>query len=164
MIAVGIDPGTGSSSALGVALIDTEAKKLLDWAAFTSKGDAWERIRDITHQLADFYKEHTHITVVTSEYFVMRGKGGETLARMVGAVISTVPTIARWREVQNSRVKKQLGGHGAATKQEVSEGVLDYFGDDPESVATISELMMDEEWDVLDAIAIAIAGAVHYET
>lgn len=157
MLVVGIDPGTGSSSPLGVVIVDFLDREILATQEFWSdEKTASKRIRDISEKLRDFLPSDIYLAV--SEYFVMRGKGGETLARMVGAIIASLPRQAIFTETQNSTVKRIIGGHGRASKEEVAEGVLEYFSENERSFAVVTELLHNEQFDLLDALAIAICG------
>lgn len=164
MRVAGIDPGTGSNSALGLVVFDTETREIAActeiWAD-VSKQPTYDRIRSLARQAGELFNLPGNASSFTFiEYFVMRGKGGETLSRMVGALITKVPEGSSFIEVQNSTVKKLVGGHGAASKELVAEGVLEYFADNEESFTLISELIHGENWDALDAFAIAIAGVI----
>lgn len=161
MIIVGVDPGTGLNSALGVVKVNFDTLEIgfmrEHWAS--DDKNATSRIRKISSALWGNWDEP--VDAVASEYFVMRGKGGETLARMVGAVIATLPPMSKFIEVQNSTVKMIVGGHGAAPKEDVAEGVFAYFSANEESQDKIVDLIAEEKWDLLDALAIAITA---YET
>jgi Holliday junction resolvasome RuvABC endonuclease subunit len=157
---VGIDPGTGSTSPLGVVTVDFTDRSIKGYAEYWSDGgNATARIRDIASHMCKDWPEVVDIVAV--EYFVMRGKGGETLARMVGAVLGCLPPLSQYVEVQNSTLKKFVGGHGAASKEEVAEGVLEYFMINDNSLALVTEFVLEERWDLVDALAIAITA---YET
>jgi len=158
---IGVDPGTGSSSALGVVHVDFGTRDIVSHTEYWSdrKLSATQRIRNISDVFCKSWPEH--VDAVAIEYFVMRGKGGETLARMVGAVIGCLPPTSRFIEIQNSTIKLFVGGHGAATKQQVAEGVLEYFDENVNSFALVSDFINDERWDLIDALAIAITA---YET
>ena len=161
MQVIGVDPGTGSSSPLGVVLIDFDTLDILEYAEYWSEGrkDATTRIREIAQKFCTSWPDV--VDMVAIEYFVMRGKGGETLSRMVGAVIGCLPPMAMFVEVQNTTVKKIVAGHGAGSKEDVADGVLAYFSSNENSLALITEWTHDERWDLIDAVAIAVTA---YET
>jgi Holliday junction resolvasome RuvABC endonuclease subunit len=159
MIIMGVDPGTGSKSALGMAVVDVRRRVLLRWEEYVAKGAAWERIRSVIGQLKGAIIACPDVEAIASEYFVMRGKGGETLSRLVGGLIVSIPDGTKFIEVQNSTIKKVLTGRGDASKEEVAAAVLNYFKDDWESYSTVKTLIAEESWDAIDAMAIAIAGS-----
>jgi Holliday junction resolvasome RuvABC endonuclease subunit len=96
-----------------------------------------------------------NVDKVFIESFVMRGKGGETLARLTGALISTVPDKAQFKEVQNTSVKKIIGGSGSDDKKVVANALLKLY---PNQVDLIQNLIDAEDYDALDALAIVTAG------
>ena len=61
-------------------------------------------------------------------------------------------------EVYNTTVKKNVGGHGRASKQEVAKGVLKFFKKKEHAHTIIQEFIKTESWNILDAFAIANAG------
>ncbi len=159
---VAVDPGTGVKSPAGLAIfdpitLDISAAEAL-WCPNDKDPD--KRIRFIVAAFSSalkFYKNE-ELALFCIEDFVMRGKGGVTLQKMIGAVVSRVPDEIPVIHVQNTRVKSLVAGNGAADKLEVGLGVLKYFSKNERSAAQISLLIEDEEWDILDAFAIGIAG------
>ena len=161
MIAVGIDPGTGTKSPTGIFIFNMRNRNIVLFDDLTATGDQRRRIRLIAKQVEEILLPYTGISKdlnVFMECFVMRGKGGEVLSRLTGALTSAVPEAATFQYVYNTTVKKIVGGNGKADKSEVALGVLDYFSENKRSEKLIEELILDEHWDVLDAAAIAIAG------
>jgi Holliday junction resolvasome RuvABC endonuclease subunit len=164
-IIVGVDPGTGKQSGAGFAVIDVESNELLSaksiWCSTGSKAETWRRIQDISLQVGEELKS-LNASRLFIESFVMRGKGGETLARFVGAVMPVMPLTMDFKEVSNTRVKMLVSGRGDDDKQAVAEAVHDYFAHSPSSLDLIEELIIEEDFDALDAIAIGIAGVKEY--
>lgn len=168
-LVIGIDPGTGVNSGAGVAVIDVEKNQLLMaksvWGSRRGRVATHLRIREISRlissDLASFFESAQTLFV---ESFVMRGKGGETLARFTGAIIGIIPDGVGFEEVQNTRVKKLVGGRGDSDKLAVAEAVYDHFEGSPESIEIIEELVVAEDYDAIDAIAIALAGVKYNGT
>ena len=57
-------------------------------------------------------------------------------------------------QIQNTSVKRLVGGTGTADKLQVAKGVQAYF----KGSTTIEKYIKEENWDILDAAAIAISG------
>jgi Holliday junction resolvasome RuvABC endonuclease subunit len=166
---IGVDPGSGASSPTGLVVFDPQTLDVLFADNITaSKRDLHHRIQIISNQLTDI------ITILEAEYgkrpitfcvesFVMRGKGGESLQRLIGSFLGRLPARYEVRHVQNTKVKKALAGHGHAEKDEVAAGVLDYFKSNKSSYEAVNRLIKAGEWDILDAFAIGITGVYLYE-
>lgn len=154
MTIMGIDPGTGLSSPAAMFVYDSNSFRIIHYEKFTSKKkDATCRIREIALNIADrisYFKPD----LFCIENFVMRGKGGETLQRFIGSLIPFTKEEIPFLQIQNTTVKKVVGGSGKAEKLQVAEGVLEYFT----GSLTIKKLLEEEQWDILDAAAIAISG------
>lgn len=163
---LGIDPGTGSRSACGVALLDLDAGAVL-WTAelYPRDGRAQpgmpvhhriklinEQVQELFAQAEDFASDSDSRVIVGIESFVMRGKGGETLAQFKGAVMSGLPLKTEIKEVQNTTIKKYAGDTGKADKMQVGKGLIERL---PVSAGYIQNLMDNRKWDEIDAIAIA---------
>lgn len=166
---VGIDPGTGLKSPAGLAAFDVETRDILlaeELPARWGKASATLRIASITEQFQEkiFMRFTGADTLFCVESFVMQGQGGQTLQRMIGAVLSCVPTHCPIEEIQNSTVKKNTAGHGHADKKSVAVVVLDYFISNSNAHKLVTRLILDEKWDILDALAIGIAGYERYQT
>jgi Holliday junction resolvasome RuvABC endonuclease subunit len=164
-IVIGIDPGSGSSSACGLCAILPEAREIVAhralWPVKYSQ-PAIRRVKDIAEQaalfIADVVRDYpNHVVVVGIESFVMRGKGGETLQRLIGAILTRVAYDYKIVEIQNTTMKKFVGGRGASPKSEVAEGVRKFFGPNPASWALATDLTERGEEDVIDALGIGIA-------
>jgi Holliday junction resolvasome RuvABC endonuclease subunit len=167
VLVVGVDPGSGVSSPTGLCAIDTNAKDILFVRNVSTKRiRLHHRLRDISTHLEGFLKTLDGAPVAKDcdgpvlfsiESFVMRGKAGETLQRLIGAFLSRVPFEWGVVEVPNTRLKKIIGGHGSADKREVAHGVYVWFSGNSQSQATVERLIRDQEWDQTDALALAIA-------
>lgn len=163
-LVIAIDPGSGSSSACGLAAILPERREIVCTRAFWPlryQQPAVKRIKDIVEQLDAQLKmlavEHPQRTIVVGiESFVMRGKGGETLQRFIGAALSKIAYDWRIVEIQNTTMKKYVGGRGASLKSEVAIGVAKYFADNASAAGLVESLMADHEEDVIDALGIGI--------
>lgn len=158
-----IDPGTGSSSPAGVALLDMKEKKVI-WSANVwpigykakLKMPVHHRIKLIRDQIEKLWDETVEEYGVDNigvamENFVMRGKGGATLQQFMGAVLTIFPVITPFCEVHNTTMKKFVGGTGKANKVKIGYKLLGVM---PESKEYIQELMDLKEWDQVDAIGI----------
>lgn len=151
-IVVGIDPGTGKSSPTGFAAFDPDSRTPIHVENITSKaGEYRTRYKEIAARISELLQAIPNDieVLVACESFVMRGKGGEVLARLTGAIMAAVPEHHEFTFVQNTTVKKVVGGHGQADKDEVANGVADFFG---LSAGQLNKLSSDE----IDALAIGI--------
>ena len=93
----------------------------------------------------------------------MRGKGGETLQRMIGAYMSQFPYDCPSIHVQNTTVKKVVGGSGKAEKDQVAAGVAAWFSSNSASASLIKELTLKHEYEILDSLAIGITGYLKWK-
>lgn len=168
MIVIGCDPGLGVKSPTGVAVVNTETREILQLEELRPE----KRIMPIHKKLRQLHVElhkivwDRHFEAEDSmsllfciEYFVMRAKGGESLQRLVGALMAALPDNANCIQVQNSTVKKFVGGRGSDSKEEVAQGVLFWFrAKNAAAAKKVEKLIEREKWDLLDALAIAISG------
>ncbi len=147
-------------------MIDPDSRELLHADCFKSDfDDANRRAKHMAEQVGEALMgidPELEVSVYT-ENSVMRGKGGATFQRVIGAIHSVIPYSYHLGEVQNSTVKKHVGGHGQADKRQVAQGAHDYFvGDGGRTQTPSSEaaerLLIETKWDITDAIAIAITG------
>lgn len=161
MIILGIDPTSGAESLLGVAAFSTVSLDILLLEAVKTdpqyKKSMPKRVKQLASQLS-LYMCSVIPERVYIESTVMRGKGGESLARATGAFMVQAPIEASITFINNGTVKKIVGGHGKAEKLQVAEGLLDFFKSNDSSVVKISRAINGEEWDKTDALAIAVAG------
>lgn len=166
MIVFAIDPGTGVNSACGVAVLKTEFKSgdtellhLQDVWPRRAHTKTMSRIKDIVDQLEELMGEYyekssdTNVFAVAIESFVMRGKGGETLQRFIGAALTRVPvTSTPIIEIQNTSMKKFVGGTGKADKEGVLKKVLIEFP----ANRLLLEAAVKKQYDCIDAIGIGL--------
>ncbi len=157
MIIVGIDPGTGVSSPTGLVIFDADGKIIFTCTISSDAKETNYRLREITAQIQGTI-EMFEVDLICIETFVMRGKGGQTLQRMIGAAIATTDPVPL-QEVYNTTVKRIVGGSGKADKSQVGRGVHQWFaGKSEASAKKIDKLYENAQWDILDAFAIGISG------
>ncbi len=161
MLVVGIDPGTGSSSPTALVAFDPITKRI-HAAKLVGHGSkySWVRINNISRIVGEFFKqlEYEASLFVVCENFYMRGKGGETLQRMIGGYVAQLRQLDKWHEVQNTTVKKHLTGTGRATKDQVAESVKAWFASSVDSTKLLKHFSHEENNDIFDAFAIGISG------
>ncbi len=164
-IVFAIDQATGASSACGICLYDPNTDKLLATYEFRPqmKKPAWKRIRDIAGQvdaiMAGAIKTHGPLEV-RFEGVVMRGRSGQILAWMVGAIIGSVPLFCEVVEVHNITLKRNLTGSSTADKKMIGEALLRRYKNSPETLDALQYLIDTKQEDALDAVAIAICTEV----
>lgn len=160
MLVVGIDPATGSSSDTGYCVFNPDTKEILCSYKIGSKHRPLEhRIKDISDIVEGLLLELVgNEVLVCIESFVMRGKGGESLQRIIGSFMGRVPYEFTIAQVQNTSVKLLMAGHGHADKVSVAFGTKDFFAPNLVSQERIKELTAAKEFDILDAIAIGASG------
>lgn len=161
---VGIDPGSGASSPTGFSAFYSDTLELLYAANITTnKRELRHRIKQISDTLEGTIKDiqesnPDHRIVCFVEQFVMRGKGGETLQRLIGSFMGRIPYNIELFHVQNTTVKAVLAGHGHADKVAVGRAVETFFLTNPASSGLIRSLTNAGEADIIDSIAIGVAG------
>ena len=153
-----IDPGTGSSSACGICVYDPNTVKIITtlevWPELQKP--TWKRLRDMQTQVMHLLNAARDIhgpLEVRTESFVMRGKGGETLARFIGGVIAHLPWDSEFVEVHNIILKRNITGNARADKSEMGEALKKKV---PLCIALIQEMIDNKSWDAIDAACIAI--------
>ncbi len=161
MIVIGVDPGTGVSSPTAVVAFNSVTKALLmEEIVDGGQIEKLRRARWIAQGFADclehFKDPEPHLVVF--ENFVMKGPGGQTLQRLLGALEAQVPEHAAIQHVGNTTMKKLVGGHGDSDKEKVAVGVLKWFATNAESTRAIKQFIIDKDWDLTDALGIGIAG------
>jgi Holliday junction resolvasome RuvABC endonuclease subunit len=168
VIVVGVDPGSGVDSPTGLAIFNPDMQDILLHTTISSdSNDAEIRVKDICTVLSrrleelQWYSQH-HTILVVFENFVMRGKGGQVLQRLIGAMNAFVPKNYKTMHVYNTTVKKVVGGHGRADKAQVARGVEYHFRDYDPSWKQIHALTTLKQWDILDAYAIGLTGWIKY--
>lgn len=161
-IIVGCDPGTSSTSDTGFVAFDSETLELLYALEIGSeRRELRHRLKDISEVVAGLLTElaqrgqpvHAYI-----EQFVMRGKGGETLQRLIGAIMAVCPDEVNLQHVQNTTVKLTMAGHGHADKVAVAFGTRDFFEQNKKTTEYINKLIKSKKFDTLDALAIGVTG------
>jgi len=164
---VGIDPGYGVASPTGVVVFDELGviylSRLVSTGILTDEAEKLQYIaRNVFHMLDSvlYPERHKNRVTVFVEQFVMKGKGGQTLQRLTGAIVSNLPSyINKVRYVQNTTVKKIVGGHGRADKKTVGKGVYEWVRcRNPATAVGVKTWIKNEEWDLLDSLAIGITG------
>jgi len=164
ILVAGLDPGTGVSSPTGVAIFDPESLEILKLTTVAPPKALKpfnQRVRFISEEVEELLlsiNPHSDQLYTYCESFVMRGKGGEMLARLTGALMSVVPWHSEFDTVSNTTVKKLVSGHGHGDKVDVARGVAAYFARNPESAKKVAALVKKADWDAIDALAIGIAG------
>jgi Holliday junction resolvasome RuvABC endonuclease subunit len=160
-----VDPGTGSSSACGIAVLRIRGPKvevvyLADLWTRAAHKNAMLRIRDIADQveglMTSFYEccEPNEVFAVAIESFVMKAKSGETLQRFIGAVLSRVPSSkTEILEINNMQMKKFVTGTGKADKEAIMHKIVKRF---PDSKIVLDAALKKNE-DALDALGIGLA-------
>lgn len=156
-IVIGIDPGTGAKSGTGIAIFNPELKQIM--STFCIKPDGKTplhvRIQEISNEIKELVVNRypAKVSLYCMEHFVMRGKSGETLQKLIGGIMSIIPESAKFVEVHNMTIKKEMGG---ISKEEVAAGVLNWFKGGDE--ITVRSLIEGGHWDITDALAIGIVG------
>jgi Holliday junction resolvasome RuvABC endonuclease subunit len=162
LLIVGVDPGSGISSPTGLAIFYPDTKDPIHVEEVgTEEKELAHRLRSISAHIGDLLLSldpDGYDVRVYIESFVMRGKSGETLARLVGALMASVPYEIRVGFVQNTTVKKNIAGHGHATKAEVAQGLLKWAKGSRRMEALVRACVRDGNWDAVDALAIGVAG------
>jgi Holliday junction resolvasome RuvABC endonuclease subunit len=159
-LVLAIDPGSGASSPTGISLFNPITKDIIFTTNLFSMYKPTEhRIKDITQQLAAILDQlNNERYEVYIESFVMRGKGGETLQRLIGAFISSIPFDIKIRYVQNTKVKLKMANHGHADKLQVCQGVISWFKENKTSFDLLNQLTTRGEFDIMDSLAIGVTG------
>lgn len=165
-LVLSIDPGSGVSSPTGIALFNPVTKDIIHTTnLYTQYKPTEHRIKDITEQLSSLLNQLNGETYeVYIESFVMRGKGGETLQRLIGAFLSIIPFHIKIRFVQNTKVKLAMGQHGHADKLQVCQGVINWFATNSASYELLNKLTQRQEFDIMDSLAIGVTGWLNKRT
>jgi Holliday junction resolvasome RuvABC endonuclease subunit len=157
---IGIDPG----STTGIAIFDTDTKDIELAELYEAIHDDYDdKIRWLSDAVKECIDDTKNIELICIETFVMRGKGGQQLQKLIGGYISATPDGVPVRHVFNTTVKKLVGGKGNDDKEAVANGVLTYFSSNVESKRKILKIISKEQWDLTDAFAIGIAGWMQYQ-
>jgi len=163
MLALGIDP---SLSATGIAALDLEAGKVLDWEAIiTSVGDSKSeraledmasRLHDIGSRVRAFCARHQGVVVIegqsSSSFGGPAGMAGVgKLMAAYGAIIASLPR--KPVVLHPVTVKKRVTGHKDASKEAAWQAALMFVPDHP----PLPKSKKAQE-AVKDAVITAIAG------
>lgn len=159
MLVVGIDP---ASNTVGLSVFDPGTKELFvfEQLVATKSKDVHKRIVQL-HDLVSTElgcldpEEKTYAFV---ESTVMRGRSGQILANATGALIAAIPFWCEYGAIQNTTVKRLVGGKGDADKTEVARGVLAWAQGNTETVEKVRAAIQADHFDALDSLAIGIAG------
>lgn len=161
MIVVGIDPGTGKTSPTALVAFNPETKQLYQHLTINAEDELDEhRIVTIADAVATVLKsfEEYDDVLVCVETFVMRGKGGMQLQRLIGGILARIPRQFKVRMVYNTTVKRVVAGSGRASKEEVGRAICAIFSEYRRSWEVLWGLLTTKQWDLLDAAAIGFAG------
>lgn len=161
-LVVAIDPSTGAKSALGFAVFDPNTKEIITVKEMvTPAKDLRARIKELVLQLVKEFKKLDEAKIdyiVFIESTVMVGKGGESLQRIIGAIMTVVPSSKRFEHVSNMQIKAFVGGHGHAKKDQVAHGLFKFFPEDE----LLPGLITAHRYDALDALAVGVTGFEKY--
>jgi len=175
-IFIGMDQASGRNSDFGVAIIEPDTLQIIEAIQFKPRVPKTSpvelRIIDITQQIDAFLtpvideciRANIHIVAAT-EQFIMRGKGGESLAWAVGAILTCFPCnpdYVTFIRVNNLYAKRNAFGSGKADKSQVLSGLINVFGGNPDSVSFLQQLGQDGKEDAIDAVSIALGASVKY--
>lgn len=157
-IILGVDVGSGIKSATGLAFFDPvgmtfETKEL---RPDDKKAPANERLRNIASKFSNcIFMEG--FSIIAFESFMMRAKSGETLQRLIGALMAAT-TNEKIVEIANTKIKQIIGGNGRSEKEEVANGLEAYFiKKNRSSAEKVRALKNKQAWDSIDALAIAVS-------
>lgn len=159
MLVVGIDP---ASNTIGLSVFDPESKEL-----FVFKQLVAPKVRDVHKRIVSLHNEVSaqlmaldpnETSYAFVESTVMRGRSGQILANATGALIAAIPYWCEYSAIQNTTVKKLVGGKGDADKVEVARGVLAWAQGNKETVEKVRAAIQAGHFDALDSLAIGIAG------
>jgi len=157
-LVVGIDPSTGSRSALGFSVFDPNTQKVLVAKEMVMPSpELRTRIKGLVIQLVKEFKkldENKLNYVVFVESTVMLGKGGESLQRVIGAIMAVIPSGVQMEHVSNMQIKSFVGGSGKSDKEQVALGLIPFFPED----SLLLDLIKAHRYDALDSIAVGVTG------
>jgi len=157
-LVVSIDPSTGARSDLGFSIYDPNTMEILTVKELKHPHpDLRTRIKGLIVQLVKEFKklDETGLDyVVFIESTVMRGKGGESLQRIIGAIMTIIPTGVRVEDVSNMQVKMYVAGHGHAKKDQVANGLIKFFPNEE----IVKDMIRSHRYDALDSLAIGLTG------
>lgn len=157
-LVVGIDPSTGAKSALGFSIYDPNKNEIITLKELTfPSSDFRKRLKGLIIQIVREFKrldEYKYRYVVFIESTVMLGKGGESLQRMIGAIMAIIGSEIRVEHVSNMQIKSFVGGTGKADKEQVATGLLKFFPNDE----FLMDMIRAHRYDALDSLAVGVTG------
>lgn len=158
-LVVGIDP---ASNTVGLAIFDPDTRELFVFKQLAAKrtDDVHKRIVYLHDELSKelMALDPDEQTYAYIENTVMQGRSGQILANATGALMAAVPYWCEYQPIQNTTMKRLVGGTGKADKVEVARGVLAWAQGNDETVRKVREAIQDGHFDQLDALGIGIAG------
>lgn len=159
MLVVGIDP---ASNTVGLSVFDPESKELFIFEQIVApkSSDVHKRIVYLHDQVSAklMIVDLEEASYAFVESTVMRGRSGQILANATGALIAAIPYWCEYSAIQNTTVKKLVGGKGDADKVEVARGVLAWAQGNNETVEKVRAAIQAGHFDALDSLAIGVAG------
>lgn len=162
LLIVGVDPSSGSSSPVGLSIFDPQTMDILEAVNLHTKHKKLEhRIKDLADQLETVFKviekdAPEYKVIVAIETFVMAGKSGQILQNAIGAFLSRVPYHFQVELIQNTTMKKVIGGTGSAEKKTIGRGLEAFFEDNIDSFKLIKQLTDRGEVDIIDSIGLGV--------
>lgn len=167
-IVIGIDPGTGASSPTGFVAFDPESFEILHAEALTSKNkDGGTRLREIAAQaseIMDAIDPDLEVYVFIESFFI-RGRGNQILQQVIGALKAASPARALVADVPNTTMKRVIGLHGKAEKQEIAKNLMSIaaYQNSASAHDQIGYWMLNDMWDMTDALAIGLCGWIEHK-
>lgn len=164
MIVLGIDPATGASSPTGAAAFDSSDMSILFTREITTsqRDNEHRKLAKLSLEVSGVYDEIADRSdvVVGCESFVMVGKTGQLLQRLIGSYISRIPLAWHFEQVSNTSMKRVVSGSGEGDKLDVALGCEFFFRNSPVAKSYIQALIKDQRWDRTDAVGIAVAAFI----
>ena len=157
ILVVGIDPASGASSPVGIAIFEPTERIILYTEEIQPKRRLVEhRLREINHRLAELLEsidpEAEVLAFIESTY--IKGRGNQVFQQAVGAIKAAIPFECSLEEVPNTTVKKIAGGSGKADKTVLANAMAIWFN---------NEEIRNMSFDVTDALAIGVSGWLRRE-
>jgi len=157
-LVVGIDPSTGAKSALGFSVFDPNTSEILVLKEMTHPHpDLRTRMKGLILQIVKELRKLDDAKidyVVFIESTVMVGKGGESLQRLIGAIMTVIASGIRVEHVSNMQIKSFIGGTGKADKQQVAMGLMKFFPNDD----VLGDMIRAHRYDALDSLGVGVTG------
>ena len=115
--------------------------------------------RIIVDAIKFFFLRYNVETLVVEEPF-LQGIGNKYMNKFLGVLEDELHTEDSPLYLAPTQIKKLLGS-GKLSKEELAEAVKEEFEGDKRSIRLINKAIKNEDWDVTDAIAIALAGELY---